>query len=168
MEQQLWRSCVKASPTKQNFLLIGVLVLSLSFPSYQFLQMQYRIRQLEQEVFAQQQQVEHQQKLLNVLQKKMQYESFTPQLTLALSPINQHIQLTSKQLIIHSSQWSFLQSPILKLQIQGRFSTINRFLIQLLQKFKPLQLTTLHLYKKDDEPGIYSQLTCQLHHKEPE
>ncbi|MGV6988633.1 hypothetical protein ACWA5Z_07010 [Testudinibacter sp. P80/BLE/0925] len=134
----------------------------------------WEIRQLLQQqdqtaLANQQQQMALQQKqqviaLLNQKANEMK-KTLDPQLAAQISPLNQRIQsAVSAQAGLHIRRqaWRFSAMPQLQLELEGRFSAIQRFLRQLQPHFAELSLLTLELSHADTQRSTLAHLTLQL------
>ena len=162
--QNLWGKWVLLSPFKQNSILLMLLALFLYSPLKHHMQLQQTHSSLELEIHQQQAKLTHQQQILGALKRKSEQALLTPQLAAKLPPINQQIQQLATDIVLNDSQWTFEQTPRLKLQVQGYFMKLTQFLTALLTQTPELLVTHLEITRSEQDAdfSIQSEISLQL------
>lgn len=160
--KQLWHRCIQASVLKQNTGLLILALFGLFLPLNRLYSSWEQLIRLENNINEQQRQTIYQQRLLQSLEKKAKNDLLTPQSAALLSQINQYVQSSSVNVKIQNSQWHFSSSAVLQLRMEGDFLSLNQFITDILQKFETLRLSSLKLFKPDENLVAYLTLRLQL------
>lgn len=144
-----WGKWASFTPLKQYLGLLLPFAFLLSFPAHQYWQNQNTLAENFAELQRKRQQLDHQSRLLAVLQQKAQ-RHLSQAMTTKLASIHQQIQSLAADLSLTHSQWQLQGTPGLELKIQGHFAEIQQFLTALLRQIPELALLSWHIRKNDE------------------
>lgn len=150
---------------KQVVVFASILLLLLFLPVQTFWQKQQTLAQSTAEIQELSRQKEHNQRLLQSLQRNNLTTSISS-LSQQLPTINEQInQLAQGMVQIQSSQWELSSRPKLALQMDGHFSDFYAFLTALVAQQQNLKLLDLTFTKTEQstEFSLQGELLLQLY-----
>lgn len=145
-------------------IILFVIVMSLgwSYTIFQMIQQYQQIRQIEEMLVYEKQDLQHNQQIFERLKQHITQSALTPTLTSQMTKINQYIHQHSHKIVLQSTEWTFHSFPLLNLQFQSYFADFHNFLTTLLTQYPQLKLSKLQLLKIANIEGVSVQVDILL------